>query len=293
MERILLVYNPKSGKKSIASHLDKLCEIFATEGKLLTLYRLGSDNLQPLSELIRGGGFDGVVVCGGDGSVNSIVKTMIEENCDLPLGVIPTGTCNDFSRSIGMPGDPMRCARLIAQGNIMHTDIGLIDGGKSVFVNELAGGVIVTASFSTDQNMKKLFGPLAYYVTGLGELANIKPFELKIETPDKTYVEQAIVFLVLNGTDISGFSNIVKDAQMQDGEMDILVFKNVNPLEITDTLFKFVTGGQFKEENVVRIRTPECRISCDADISTTVDGERGPEFPFELKMKKCAIKIFY
>ena len=138
-----------------------------------------------------------------------------------------------------------------------------------------------------------MFGPLAYYVTGLGELANVKPFELKIETEDKTYVEQALVFVVLNGTDMSGFSNVIKDALMQDGEMDILIFKNTNPLEITDTLFKFVTGGDFRDKNVVRIRTAHCKISCQADISTTVDGERGPGFPLELNMKQKALSIYY
>ena len=292
MEKILLTYNPNSGKKNIAAHLDKIIDIFACENKLVTLYRIGEKNMLSMDELIKDGGFDGVVVCGGDGSVNSVAKTIVESGSNLPLGVIPNGTCNDFSRSLGMPSDIIRCARLIAQGNITETDIGIINGGTSIFVNELAGGVIVNASFSTDQNLKKLFGPLAYYVTGIGELANIKPFEITVETEDKTYVEQALVFLVLNGTDISGFSNVIKEAQMQDGKMDILIFKNTNPLEITDTLFKFVTGGNFRDENVVRIKTSHCKISCAADISTTVDGERGPEFPLELKMIQKAIKIY-
>ena len=293
MEKILLIYNPNSGKKNIAAHIDKITEIFSAEEKLVTLYRIGDKNNLPLSGLIQDGGFDGIVVCGGDGSVNSIAKIMLDSKADIPLGVIPNGTCNDFSRSLGMPGDIIRCARLIAQGNVTQTDIGYINGKEAIFVNELAGGVLVSASFSTDQNMKKLFGPLAYYVTGLGELANIKPFELKIETEEKTYVEQALVFLVLNGTDISGFSNVIKEAQMQDGEMDILVFKDAKPLEITDTLLKFVTGGNFREENVVRIRTPKCRISCTAYISTTVDGEKGPDFPLELEMRQKALKIYY
>lgn len=293
MEKILLIYNPNSGKKNIASHIDKIIDIFSAENMLVTLYRIGEKNKLPMDELIKNGGFDGVVVCGGDGSVNSVAKIILDSGADIPLGVIPNGTCNDFSRSLGMPNDIIRCARLIAQGNITKTDIGFINEGSSIFVNELAGGVLVSASFSTDQNMKKLFGPLAYYVTGLGELANIKPFELKIETDEKTYVEQALVFLVLNGTDISGFSGVIKEALMQDGEMDILVFKNANPLEITDTLFKFVTGGNFRDENVVRIRTPHCKISCDANISTTVDGEKGPDLPLELKMTQKALKIYY
>ena len=293
MDKILLVYNPLSGKKNIGGYIDRITSIFAAENKMVTLYRIGGKYDVTLGKIIKEGGFDGVVVCGGDGSVNTIAKILLETKVKIPLGVIPNGTCNDFSRSLGMPADPMRCARLIAQGHSAETDIGVINGGEAIFVNELAGGVLVGASFNTDQNAKKMFGPLAYYVTGLGELANMKPFDITVETAEKTYKEQALVFIVLNGTDISGFSNVIKEAQMRDGMMDILIFKNTAPLEITDTLFKFVTGGNFREENVVRIKTDKCKISCSADITTTVDGERGPEFPLELVMKKKALKIFY
>lgn len=290
MEKLLFVYNPASGKRTITTHIDKIIEIFAKQNKALTLYRLSDQNSIPLDELIVTGGFDGVVVAGGDGSVNTIIKTVINNNLDIPVGVLPTGTCNDFSRSLGMPTDILRCARLIAQGNVLKTDIGTINDG--IFINEVAGGVLVNVSFSTDQNLKKMFGPLAYYINGLGELTSIKPFDLTVTTNDQVYNEKALIFLVLNGSDMSGFTNVIKDAQMEDGMMDILIFKNTNPLEITDSLLKFVSGGEFKEENVVKIRTKECVIDCSDNISTTVDGEQGPSFPLKLKMEKQAVKIY-
>ncbi len=292
MENILLVYNPASGKRNITNYLDKIVSIFTEEGKIPTLYRIGEGNSQSIKDLITSNRFDGVVVAGGDGSVNAIIKILLDTDTKIPIGVIPTGTCNDFSRSLGMPNDIIRCARLVAQGKCFETDIGIINDGDAIFVNELAGGVLVSVSFSTDQNLKKMFGPLAYYINGIGELTNIKPFNLTVETPEKTYNEEALIFVVLNGSDMSGFSNVIKEAQMQDGFMDILIFKNKNPLEITDSLLKFVSGGEFKEENVVRIKTVECTISCDADIMTTVDGEKGPSLPYKLTMKKQAVKVY-
>ena len=199
-------------------------------------------------ELIQSGVFDGVVVCGGDGSVNSAAETILKSGRDIPLGVIPNGTCNDFSRSLGMPSDIIKCAQIIAQGNITRTDIGFINGSENIFCKRAGGRRSGFRLVFNRPEHEKDVRPLAYYVTGLGELANVKPFELKIETDNETYVEQALVFAVLNGTDMSGFSNVIKEALMQDGEMDILIFKNSNPLEITDTLIKFVTGGDFREK---------------------------------------------
>lgn len=293
MNKLLMIYNPNSGKKNITTHLDKIIEIFAAEGKLLTLYRIGKNSGNDIKKIISSGEYEGVIVCGGDGSVNTTAQTILETGLDIPMGIIPNGTCNDFSRSLGMPNDLLRCARLVAQGNVMKTDIGIINGGESVFVNELAGGMLVSVSFNTDQNLKKMFGPLAYYVNGIGELTSMKPFDITIETEDNVYNEQALVFVVLNGTDMSGFSNVIKEAHMQDGYMDILIFKNTKPLEMTDTLIKFVTGGDFRDENVVRIKTRKCKITCPDSISTTVDGEKGPTFPIELEMKKEAISVYY
>ncbi len=293
MKKLLMIYNPNSGKKNISGYLDKIIEIFAAEGKILTLYRIGKNKGADLEDIISSGEYEGIIVCGGDGSVNTTAKMILDSGMDIPMGVIPNGTCNDFSRSLGMPSDILRCARLIAQGNIMKTDVGIINNGEGVFVNEVAGGVFVSVSFSTDQNLKKMFGPLAYYVNGLGELANIKPFEIKIETEDNCYIEQALVFVVLNGTDMSGFSNVIKEAHMQDGLMDILIFKNTKPIEITDTLIKFVTGGDFRDQNVVRIKTSKCKITCPKEIKTTVDGEKGPSFPMTLEMKHETISVYY
>ena len=69
MEKLLLVYNPNSGKKNIALHLDKIIEIFASAGKIITLYRIG-DPVNSIENVLKNGDFDGVVVCGGDGTLN-------------------------------------------------------------------------------------------------------------------------------------------------------------------------------------------------------------------------------
>ena len=291
MKNVLFIYNPNSGKRVIASQLDKITGIFSAEGMVTTLYRISDNNPVNYKDLIESKDFDGVIVAGGDGSVNTVIKTVINSKKDIPVGVIPTGTCNDFSRSLGMPNDIIKSARLIAQWNVTPTDIGFINDGEEIFVNELAGGALVTVSVNTDQNLKKILGPLAYYMKGIGELSNIKPFELKITTSDNEYIEKALVFVVLNGTDMSGFSNVIREAEMQDGLMDILIFKDNNPIEITDSLFKMVSGGEFKDKNVVRIKTASCTIESDTEISTTVDGEKGPDFPMKLEMKKQMIKI--
>lgn len=91
MEKILLIYNPNSGKKNIAAHLDKIIDIFESAGKLITLYRIDEKNRMSMEELIQSKSFDGIVVCGGDGSVNSVAAMILKSGVDIPLGITPSG----------------------------------------------------------------------------------------------------------------------------------------------------------------------------------------------------------
>lgn len=288
---LLFIYNPESGRRSIAGQLDKIISAFVKEGKLLTLYRIGADNPRDLTAEMISGRYDGVVVCGGDGSVSTIAGTIIEHGLELPLGIIPGGTCNDFARSMGLPQDVEACARLIARGRISSVDIGRVNG-SAYFVNTLGGGVFINVSYETDPNLKKALGPLAYYITGIGELGKMKPFELTVTTDKEQITESALLFLVLNGPDVSGFSGVIKDAKMRDGEMDILIFKDLNALAITDSLIKIATGNEPNSKNVVRLRTSRCTIKSESDILTTLDGERGPALPLEAEMLYRALKIY-
>lgn len=57
--------------------------------------------------------FDYVVVSGGDGTVNSIASILLDNNIDIPVGVIPAGTCNDFARSLNIPTDMKKCLDIV------------------------------------------------------------------------------------------------------------------------------------------------------------------------------------
>ena len=130
-------------------------------------------------------------------------------------------------------------------------------------------------------------------MTGIGELGNIKPFKLKITTDDNYYEVDTLVFLILNGPDVSGFSNVIREAKMRDGYMDILVFKKQNIFNIADSLAKIMSSGELNEDNVLKIKTKYCKIECDSKVVTTIDGEKGISLPLEVKMIDRALSVYY
>ena len=294
VQNCLLMYNPSSGGgKRVKAQLDKIIEIFQKQDKFLTLYRLDHTTPSTIEQVLDGGHYDSIIVCGGDGSAKFIGGMLARRNSDIPLGVLPGGTCNDFARSLGLPTDLLKAAKILSEGREKWVDVGLI-GENEYFVNEVAGGVFVNVSYNVDDNLKQVWGPLAYYVAGMNELTKVKAFPMVIDTVEGQHYEMdAYIFLVLNGRNAAGMTDLSKDAIMDDGKMDILVFKKSNLIDMTDTLLKFVTSSDFQEKCVARISTAGCTISCKEDLMTTVDGEKGPALPLQLKMLKQKIKVLY
>lgn len=93
MKSAVFLYNTQSGKCKIGHCTASICTVFRAYG-----YEIVP---QPID--FEANPFDGneqidlMVVAGGDGTVNYVVNAMRNKGLDIPLGVIPAGTANDFA----------------------------------------------------------------------------------------------------------------------------------------------------------------------------------------------------
>ena len=132
MKRAVFLYNAQSGKGRIKRNVERICDIF----------REAEYDLEPVPIDFDANPFDGreeiglMVVAGGDGTVNFAVNAMKQKGLDIPIGIIPAGTANDFARALGMSDKPLEAARQIAFGSIDRVDCGRVNG--QYFVNEQA-----------------------------------------------------------------------------------------------------------------------------------------------------------
>lgn len=127
MKKALLIYNPLSGNRNVPKKLDYIIERFLEKDILLVPCRIGNDEKNIITELLKSGEYSFVVISGGDGTVNTITNLLIKEGLNLPIGLIPSGTCNDFARSLNIPNDIKRCLDIILAGNIAEIDAGLLN----------------------------------------------------------------------------------------------------------------------------------------------------------------------
>jgi YegS/Rv2252/BmrU family lipid kinase len=291
MKRILFVYNPLSGLRNLPRKLDTIIRRFWENDILVQPFRICGDEQDKLLSVIENGDFIYVVVSGGDGTVSLVINTLLKNGIKLPVGLIPSGTCNDFAGSLGIPAEVRKCLDIILAGNTAEVDVGLINEER-FFLNTCAGGNLVDASFNTSSELKRNIGPLAYYLKAVSELTNIKPVRLRIVTDDETVEQDSLFFLIINGRHAGGFSNLLQDADIADGLMDVLLLKNCPHIELPSLVIKVLSNDFIYDRNVVWLRTGACRIEGSGDIPVSLDGERGGGLPINVRFLKRALKVF-
>ena len=290
MKKGLMIYNPGSGK-GLAKKLDEVIHKFQENGILIQPYRIDRDNDQ-LLDVLKNTDFDMVVLAGGDGTVNHGVNMLLKNGIDVPVGLIPSGTANDFARCLNIPLNVDTCVDIITKGNTKNVDVGLVNNER-YFLSTFGGGMFVGASFDPSiTELKKKFGSFAYYLKGLTEMMNVKSFPLKINADGKVYEEDAVLFLIVNGRHAGGFSNLLKAADMSDGIMDILIVKKCMHIDLTRMFLKVFNNEAETDENVYSISAKKCSISIPPEMLITLDGERGISENSTVEFLKEKLKVF-
>lgn len=291
MKNALLVYNPKSGNRNVPKKLDYIIGRFLENDTVVVPYRFEGNSIDRLTKILNDERYSYVVVSGGDGTVNLIASELLKAGLDIPIGIIPAGTCNDFARSLNIPLDLNKALNIILEGNVAQIDAGLINNEKYC-LNTCAGGNFVDASYSTSNEFKKNFGPLAYYLKGLGEVTNLKPIRLKLTTDDELIDDDFYLFLILNGKHAAGFSNLSNNADLSDGFMDILLLKSCPHIELAGLIFKVLNNEFYNDKNVMWVRTAKCTIEGSNSFSLSIDGEKWKTLPITIQYLKQVLKVF-
>lgn len=291
MEKAILIYNPLSGNRTTPLKLDYIIKKFFEKNILVLPYRIDKTNNDKLSYVMKSQEFSRAIISGGDGTVSSIVDIMMKNNIHLPIGIIPSGTCNDLARNLGIPHDFKKCIDILLEENVEEIDVGLINE-NTYFLNTCAGGVFVEASFNTSNELKRNLGTLAYYFRALSEVTNIRPFKLKIQTDSQTIENEFLLFLILNGKHVAGLSNVIKKADLSDGLMDVLLVKNCLPIDIAALFFKVLSNDFLNDKNIIWLKTKSCIIEGNEKIALSIDGEKGEGLPISVKFINKAVKVF-
>ena len=202
---------------------------------------------------------------------------------------MPAGTANDFAYYFNIPNEIDKMLDIALGDNYTYADVGKVN--DRYFINVAAIGQVVDVSQKTDPTLKNTIGVLAYYLKGLSEVPNLKPVRVTLTTPEKVYREKMYFMVVMNGESAGGFKKISPDSEINDGLLDVLLFRNMSLLEMPAVFMRVMQGSHLSSKKVLHFKTDKLRIEAEADLPTDIDGEHGEKFPLEFAVVHNRLKI--
>lgn len=248
-----------------------------------------------LQELVATAGEELVVAVGGDGTVNAVATALPPT---AALGILPTGTANDFAREVGVPPDPAAAAALLAARRDeppRPADLAAVNGQRFCTVGGLGLVARVTEAVATAKERPgvrraaaQLLGggvyKLSTAVTLLAGRGLVQHVELRFREPAGDVVRwsgRVHALFVVNHRRCGGGLALPTGSRGDDGVFELGIVTAGSRAALLANFARLSTGARIAAEAFVVHRATEATIRLAAPASFAADGEllaQGDEF---------------
>ncbi len=279
MNRVLMVYNPTSGKNSKRKKPDEIIRIFKNNGFAVT--EKTTTCVGDATEIVKHNleGHDLVVCCGGDGTFNEAVNGMMALHTQKPLMYVPMGTTNDLANTLGVTRDIEKQIELYKKGYVNSYDIG--DFNNNHFNYVASFGVATDTSYMTSQKLKNALGYAAYKINGLilrlpHCIKTLRAYRMKIEYDGGVLDDDFYFGAVSNTNVVAGLFKYDKlGIKLNDGKFECLFVRGVKNVPDVFKIVKKVVDQNYDGDQIITFRTSKLKIIGVDETAWTLDGEFG------------------
>ncbi len=283
-----LLINPTSGGGR-GARVGRTVSERLTEAGLNVCELIGRDarESQDMAREVAAAGVAALVVVGGDGMVHLGLQAV--GGTDVPFGVIPAGSGNDFARALGIPlGDPAAAADVVASGHERKIDLGRC--GDQWF------GGVVAAGFDARVNdranrMRGPRGRFRYNLAMLAELGVFRPVHYDMDLDGEPWTTDAMLVTIGNTPNYGGGMKVTPDAVLDDELLDVMVVKPISKIRFLTVFPKVYSGAHVRLPYVEVRRARRVRVHANS-ITAYVDGERLGPLPQTFEVVPTALRVF-
>lgn len=269
-KKLLLILNPFAGQKKAKRLLSDLVNLFQSHGYevLVHLTQSPGDGSTAARELGRDA--DLVVCSGGDGTLNEVVRGLLESGAETPLGYLPAGSTNDFAFSAGLSTDLLQAARDVMEGVPTRIDAGSFNGRRFAYV--AAVGAFTEVSYRTPQAAKNLLGRLSFVMEGYRELQDLRPIHLTVDCGGDLLEDDFIFGAVSNVPPMSGLFPSSSNANFSDGRFEVTLLRFPTTAAQWTQLIAALRQGK-DCPLILRRQTERVSITAAESVCWSLDGE--------------------
>lgn len=295
---ITLLVNPAARAGARTGAAPRAADVLRAHGLRTTIISGGSaaDSSELLRTAIRLG-TDAVVVAGGDGTVGLALQELA--GTGIPLGIVPSGTGNDFASALGVAElDVAGAARAIAAGRIRDIDLARVtrrDGSTRLFGSVLASGFDSRVNDRANA-MRWPRGHARYNLAILMEFVRLTtiPYSVELELVDGSVerIDGGLTMATVGNTrTYGGGIPICPEADPADGLLDVTLVEQMGRLRLLRLLPTVYRGTHIAAPEVATYRARRVRLDA-ADVTAYADGDPVGALPITIDIVPRALRVF-
>ncbi len=210
-----------------------------------------------------------IVVAGGDGTIDSVAGAMV--GTDATLAIIPTGTRNNVSFNLGVPGTVPEAVALLREGRRLKVDVGYMRSGKSSrwFLEAASLGLISDMYPAADELQH---GDLAQIGTLLSTFVSSTPSRLRaLLGRGHRFDSNAYMVLIANMPYLGPRVQVGDNISCRDSRLDVFIFSDMTKLDLISYVLRAAVGPT-EDPRVQHYRVPSLSMRSEPHMPVLADG---------------------
>jgi diacylglycerol kinase (ATP) len=292
-----LIYNPTAGPRDVRHALKRVRSFLRHHGWSveLQLTEKPGDALT-LACAAAQAGCDVAIAAGGDGTVNEAVNGLV--GTQTALGVLPVGTGNMWAKQLGVPTytltNPLRlheAAAGLTEGTIRSVDVGQVNNRYFLCWAGIGLDAQVTTEMEPRQRHTKRLGALPYAIAAILVARDFQGVRTRVSLDGSIVRGRTLLILVSNIKQYVGVLNVAREARMDDGLLDVFVFKGLGFTYAVRHLLKVVSQRYLQDPQVIHRQVRRIEVRTEWAIPVQVDGDPIGTTPVTLKVAPLALRV--
>jgi diacylglycerol kinase (ATP) len=287
-----VIANPAAGRRTTTKALAELRADFAARGVTEFHETTVAGDEEALSARALDKGAQTIVTIGGDGTCSHVAQAILASRKPCRLAVIPTGTGNDFAKTLGVAKlSATAIVDLVARDDTTSSiDVGIADGYH--FLNSCGFGFDASV-LEASNRVRFLKGDAVYIYAALGQLFTYRGMEVSPNGASGVKRGQMLMVTVSNGRSLGGAFKIAPHASVVDGKLDICFFRDSNLVERVRLFVGAMRGNHVGMKSVTTASVQQLTLSFATSPSMEIDGElrRARSSTVELRCVPRALSV--
>ena len=295
--KTLLIYNPTAGPWKMTRALKRLAASLNHGRWSVEMVETNQpgDAMTYAQQAARSH-HDVVLVAGGDGTINEVVNGV--HNSSTILGIVPMGTGNILAHQLRMPMLSLttpyafkETVTALQQSRVQRVDAGVL--GERYFICWAGIGLDaeVTAQMEPRSRYAKHLHALPYIIAAFTVASEFKGMRTEIDIEGSRIRSRTLMVLASNIQLYASFFSVARHAQMDDGLLDIFVFKGLGLGYALEHVVKLYQGRHFSDPRIIHALAPAMHVETSPETAVHLDGDPYGHTPANISLAPGAVRL--